>query len=175
MNENNSNQFIVSGSINSKVVQDSATELTINDQKQACSIHTDDNQSYQVKVGNKTICGELISIKQNQCTIIINGNTYQLSIDNKHVVERKKHLGIVEELTITQIKAPLPGKVCDVLVSEESQVNAGDPLFILEAMKMHNEICSPVAGVITKILVKSDETVSSDQILIEVDSTDIMP
>jgi len=165
----------VSGSINSKVRIDSPTALTIDDTKQACAIHADDNQNYLVKVGNKTIRGELISIKQNQCTISINGNTYQLSIDNQHVVERKKHLGIVEELTITEIKAPLPGKVCEVLISEESQVAAGDPLFTLEAMKMHNEICSPVAGVVTKILVKSDETVSSDQILIEVDSTDITP
>ena len=54
------------------------------------------------------------------------------------------------------IKAPMPGKIIDVLVREGSTVLRGEPIVILEAMKMQNEILSPVNGKVVKVNAKAN-------------------
>lgn len=65
------------------------------------------------------------------------------------------------------IKAPMPGLVLSVLVSDGQQVKKGDTLLILEAMKMENMIKAPTDGIIKKIHVQPKTTVEKNQILIE--------
>ncbi|MDE5652585.1 MAG: biotin/lipoyl-binding protein, partial [Muribaculaceae bacterium] len=50
-------------------------------------------------------------------------------------------------------KSPLPGTIMSFNVSEGQSVNAGDTVFVLEAMKMENDIHCPVSGTVKKILV----------------------
>lgn len=66
------------------------------------------------------------------------------------------------------IKAPMPGKLIDILVREGSDILRGEPLVILEAMKMQNEILSPVNGTVSKIIAKPNTNVMKDDILIEI-------
>ena len=57
--------------------------------------------------------------------------------------------------------APMPGTILSVNVSEGQQVDSGEVLMILEAMKMENEIVAPCAGTIRKILVGKGSTVDT--------------
>ncbi|MCO6450381.1 MAG: acetyl-CoA carboxylase biotin carboxyl carrier protein subunit [Caldilineales bacterium] len=57
------------------------------------------------------------------------------------------------------IKAPIPGLVIRVMVGVGDQVEAKQPLVILEAMKMENELRAPRAGIITDVRVKAGESV----------------
>jgi biotin carboxyl carrier protein len=66
------------------------------------------------------------------------------------------------------IKAPMPGKIIDVLVREGSNVLRGEPVVILEAMKMQNEILSPVNGVIVKVSARANTNVMKDDLLVEI-------
>jgi biotin carboxyl carrier protein len=66
------------------------------------------------------------------------------------------------------VKAPMPGKIIDVLVREGSTVLRGEPLVILEAMKMQNEILSPVNGVIVNVTAKANTNVMKDDLLVEI-------
>lgn len=58
-----------------------------------------------------------------------------------------------------EITAPMPGKVITVLVEEGQEVEEGQGLVVVEAMKMQNEIPSPKPGVIEKVLVQAGDTV----------------
>lgn len=64
------------------------------------------------------------------------------------------------------VKAPLPGVIVDLFVSEGARVEKGQKLLVIEAMKMENEILSDYDGVIEKILVKKGDNVDGDQDLI---------
>lgn len=66
------------------------------------------------------------------------------------------------------IKAPMPGKILKVNVSEGDSVNEGDTVLILEAMKMENEIIANSGGKVKKIFVSVNDMVETDDTLITV-------
>lgn len=63
------------------------------------------------------------------------------------------------------IVAPMPGKVIRVLVASGSDVGAGQGLFVVEAMKMQNEIKSPKQGKVERINAKEGQAVSAGEVL----------
>lgn len=67
-----------------------------------------------------------------------------------------------------KVHALMPGRVTSVLVKENDRVEIGSPLLILEAMKMQNEISSPVVGEVKSIRVREGETVKKDALLVEI-------
>ena len=68
----------------------------------------------------------------------------------------------------TEVKAPLAGSIIDILVSVGQQVNDGDPIILIEAMKMETEIRANASGTIRSIAIKQGETIQSDQILMTI-------
>jgi len=63
------------------------------------------------------------------------------------------------------LTAPMPGKVTRVLLSQGAQVNAGQGVVVVEAMKMQNEVKSPKTGQLVEVRVKEGDTVTANQIL----------
>ncbi len=72
----------------------------------------------------------------------------------------------VEEVSGTKVEAPMPGLIVRIDVEEGDEVQEGDELLILEAMKMENSIYAPVSGVVKKIYVKEGDNVEKDQVLV---------
>ncbi len=64
-----------------------------------------------------------------------------------------------------QVKAPMPGKVLDILVQVGEEVLEYQEVLVLEAMKMENAIPSPEGGKVKEIKVKKDDTVAANQVL----------
>jgi len=60
------------------------------------------------------------------------------------------------------VRAPLPGKITRIIAKEGQQVNSGDVVLFIEAMKMENEVVAPKSGKITKIFVKEGSSVNTD-------------
>lgn len=65
----------------------------------------------------------------------------------------------------TNVTAPMPGAILAVNKNVGDSVNAGDVIFVLEAMKMENDIVAPCAGTIKQILVQKSSTVETDAVL----------
>ena len=66
------------------------------------------------------------------------------------------------------LKAPLPGTITEVKVQVGQQVNVGDVVLVLEAMKMQNNIEAEYAGTVTSITVKQGETVMEGAVLMTI-------
>ncbi|NLH07386.1 MAG: acetyl-CoA carboxylase biotin carboxyl carrier protein subunit [Chloroflexi bacterium] len=65
----------------------------------------------------------------------------------------------------------MPGQVMAVYVKEGDEVQAGQPLLLLEAMKMEMRVAAPAAGVVRRLLVEPGQAVERGQQLVEVEST----
>ena len=64
-----------------------------------------------------------------------------------------------------KLLAPMPGKVVRVLVKEEAEVEAGQGVVVVEAMKMQNEIKSPKKGVVRKLVATEGTNVNAGDVL----------
>ena len=87
----------------------------------------------------------------------------------KQVEKTIEKLGIQKEnqKNINVLKAPMPGLILDVVIKESEFVKKGDPVIILEAMKMENILSSPVDGIVKEIKVTPQQTVEKNNILIK--------
>lgn len=125
--------------------------------------------SFHIIKNNKSYSVEVIKSdpKEKSFTILVNGNKYQLNVKDKFD-ELLKSLGMdnLNASKVNEIKAPMPGLVLDIRVSEGDEVKKGDPILVLEAMKMENIIKSPTDGTIKKINVKKGVAVEKNQVLI---------
>ena len=101
--------------------------------------------------------------------VLLLGRQYPVKVEN----EREKRLrgsagGKVQESGEFQLKAPMPGLVVAIPVSEGQQIEKGQVLVILESMKMQNELKSPRAGKVERVKVKAGESVEQRQLLLNV-------
>lgn len=67
-----------------------------------------------------------------------------------------------------RVKSPIPGRIKAVFVQIDDRVEAGEPLLILEAMKMENEIRAPRTGAIAQLNVSAGQNVTLNEVLIEI-------
>jgi biotin carboxyl carrier protein len=112
--------------------------------------------------------------------MIINERPYELTFDdNLHWVRAYSGLHRLEiqdqEARVVRprsgdgrVKAPIPGLVTRVLVSPGQQVQANQPLIVLEAMKMENEIRAPFDGTVTSVSVSPGDSVVRSAVLAEI-------
>jgi biotin carboxyl carrier protein len=134
--------------------------ITLNNIDVNNQIILDNNKSKLVSV--KGVDHEL---KRYQ--IQIDGRIYQVQISD--AVDQqilKMNLKSKKSNQLKELRAPMPGLVRQVNVQVGDQVDAGDSLFILEAMKMENILKSPVNGTVSDIFVKPGESVEKNQILL---------
>jgi len=105
---------------------------------------------------------------QNKYRMIVNGVEFFFSIESISSYLRRRMLEESSDSKKTvSIQAPIPGKITDIFVAEGDLVNEGEPLFSLEAMKMQNEITSPITGIVKSIHVKIGDNVIKEQLILE--------
>ena len=120
-----------------------------------------DNTSYTVEIVNHNVAEKTFQIKVNQ-------TMYNLTVKDKYdALLHELGLDKIMVNKVSNIKAPMPGLVLNILVEEGQEIKKGDTLIVLEAMKMENILKSPTDGKIKKVSVKKGIAVEKGQILIE--------
>jgi biotin carboxyl carrier protein len=148
-----------------------------------------DGSSYKVLLDGQPVSADVIVTAPYAVSVILNGTTFEIHIapspDGTYKLQTGPHefqadvrdprawrgrkVGALEAEGRQQIVAPMPGKVIRLLVNAGDQVEAGQGLIVVEAMKMQNEIRSPKKGKVERLHAKEGQAVNAGDILAWVD------
>ncbi len=120
-----------------------------------------ENKGYRAELVKTDIASKTIILK-------INGRNYSVELKDKFDLLLEK-MGMNHSAVhkVNSIKAPMPGLIIDLKIKAGDTVKQGEPLLVLEAMKMENILKSPGEGVIKNVKVKKGDNVEKGQVLIE--------
>lgn len=112
--------------------------------------------------------------------VIVGNRPYEILFDDDlkslRVYSGKHHVSVRDTRAAVlrpesgdgRVKAPIPGLIARVLVQQGQVVEAGDPLVVLEAMKMENEVRAPRSGTVVSVNVERGQSVLRNDVLAEV-------
>ena len=143
------------------------------------------DETFQVELGGalyqvraQFLCPDkiLLNIDGRIYDVFINGNSraYSVGIGGKYLrIERQSAAHILGKAFARrgkrEVKTSMPGKIVSVLAAENEEVEEGQAVLILEAMKMQNEIKSPISGIIKRIRPKAGDSVETGSLLFVVE------
>ena len=111
-------------------------------------------KTYRYKIDGRSYEVTVNSVTGRKAEVTVNGVAYSVDIEGNDG---------------KSVRAPLPGRITEVLVATGDVVKEGQPLAVLEAMKMENEILSEYAGVVSEVCVSVGETVPFDAVIVIID------
>ena len=127
------------------------------------------NGRFHIVYNNKSFVADVLTHdrKNKSFEIIINNNTYSVQLKDRFD-ELLHDLGmdVGNSNKDNDIKAPMPGRVLEILVKEGDAVAEGDGLIVLEAMKMENIIKSTREGVLKHIQAAKGDSVEKNAVLL---------
>lgn len=145
------------------------TQATVNQSEIEFNIVKNNPGKLILRIGTKLYKADNISVNGDEVQFSVNGSflTVQVKDEDELLLEK---LGFSSGSTSSAgtLAAPMPGKILEILVSENEEVKAGQPVMILEAMKMENELKAPADGTVDKILASKNDNVEKKQPLLEI-------
>jgi biotin carboxyl carrier protein len=129
---------------------------------------SDGTYSYITKSGKSvTIEVEDIDLRARTVELLVDGRPHHIDLQNP-LDQLIDELGLEAnpQVALTELHAPMPGKVVKILVEPGQAVEAGDTLLVLEAMKMENPIQAAVATKIKSIEVDEGQAVDKGALLL---------
>lgn len=119
-----------------------------------------DNESYLIEATHA----------ERKVRLVLNQHEYMVPVLNEREKIEAEILGESEALTgAGEVRAPMPGLILKIEVKEGDVIQSGQPLIIMEAMKMENEIRSQTEGKIEKIFVKENQKIEKDNLLLKIE------
>jgi len=128
-----------------------------------------EDRTYHIIKGGKSYSLELLSVNHEEKSLEVKLNhkiTTLVIKDRYDLLLEKLGMNIQVSNKLKDIKAPMPGLIFDIKVKVGDQVKKGDPVLVLEAMKMENILKSPGDGEVKEIKVIKGASVEKNQILI---------
>ena len=128
------------------------------------------NGRYHILHEGRSFSAEVVSVERAAKTIQLKLNGRIIDIhakDRFDLLLEKLGMNDVAAHKINELKAPMPGLIVDIRVAPGQTVQKGDPLLVLEAMKMENILKSPGDGVVSAIKVSLRDNVTKGQVLIQ--------
>jgi biotin carboxyl carrier protein len=156
---NNKNEFNI---------EPSGETLLVNGKEMKPDLIKISDTRYHLILDHKSYRINILDQKSDKALVLeVNGNKYELDIKDRFDL-LLHDLGMDAALSAKAdfVKAPMPGLVINILVSEGETIAKDAPLIVLEAMKMENVLKAPAPGIVDKIKVKAKDAVEKGQVLI---------
>jgi biotin carboxyl carrier protein len=152
------------------VVKKSEAEYTLDGKNVELDLLQIANNRYHILLNNKSYTVETVGFDQEQKTgkILVNNRLYEVKLkDETDLLLEKYGVETQGKKTINEIKSPMPGLVIKVIVEPGNAIDKGQPLLVLESMKMENVIKAQGNGIIDTVHCKVGDTVEKNQLLIK--------
>jgi len=115
------------------------------------------------------ISEETSEFERLETTVEVNGRRFEVNLlvpDSKTKPPRRSTSGLSSSGSGSgQVVAPMQGTIVNVLAEEGSEIEAGDPICVLEAMKMENNVMAEKSGVVKEMLVSEGDSVGTGDVL----------
>ena len=144
--------------------------ILIDDIKKNYSLTELENNKYLLKIDNKIYEATLLSNSNGTLELFLDHKTYKISVLTSL---QEKALKLIQESEgskshQTNVKSPMPGLVLKMNKNVGDKVLKGETVLVLEAMKMENEIKSPVDGQITELNIKPGLAIEKNILLFSI-------
>ncbi len=160
--------FVVTIDNNIFSVNTSKTKkVIINGSEQNLEIVKLSAHTYKIILDNKIFHVTTSKLANNKFSFLIDGHYFETLVRTKLEEEVSKVITNAQNNNgVKIIKSPMPGLILRLEKQVGDEVKEGEPLILLEAMKMENEIRSTASGIISEINIKEGESVEKNQILL---------
>lgn len=151
-------------------VEKSKDRISVNGNILDWSISKISDRHFHVLYNDQSFNLEVVELDLESKTIKLklNNKPCEIQLKDKYdLLLEKLGMNNLQQNSAKDIKAPMPGLIFDIKVKEGDTVKKGDPVLILEAMKMENILKSPGDGVVKTIKIKKGESVEKNQVLIQ--------
>jgi len=137
-------------------------------------------KKFKFKIRGNNYSTVIKNFEHNIVDIEVNGTSYQVEIEKEVISAKtpklvraampvKKGEEQIKGKSISLVKAPLPGTIFKLTSKTGDEIQIGDTLLIMEAMKMENNIQAEVSGKIKSIMIAEGDAVLQDDILMEIE------
>jgi|SRR5271156_4163847 len=143
--------------------------LKIGDRQFEVDVRRAGSSSFSVLIGNRSF-DLAIAPEGDELIVVSRGATSRVTVTD--MARQSRRAGAGSRLAITgraELKAMMPGRVVNILVSAGDEVVLQQGLVVIEAMKMENELKSPKAGKVIEVKVTPGQTVEKGDILVVVE------
>jgi biotin carboxyl carrier protein len=144
--------------------------LAVDDELYDVDIVKVSNQEFSILYKGRSFNIEVIESKEpkhfNVNTLYFKFDVEVVDNESRYRQSRLKSAPINSDNTI---RSPMPGKVIKIFVKPGDEVEAGQPLIVLSAMKMESEFKACKRGIVREVPVKEGETVENDQLLVVIE------
>jgi len=125
--------------------------------------------SYLLKLNNNIYHVTSEKLNSHNYSFTINGSSYYTTVRTNLEEKANAYLQNKAKESGTEIiKSPMPGLIVKILKQVGDNVEVGEPIILLEAMKMENEIRASATGIVNSISIKENASVEKGQALLEI-------
>lgn len=145
------------------------TKLTVDNQNVDWSAVKLPSGDYSIIMDGKSYLAQVLRIEKDTKTVVLQVNQQQFEVAIEEPIDQLlASMGIKDAMTkkVNDIKAPMPGLVLKVLVTPGQAIRKGDPVLILEAMKMENVFKAGADAIVKEIRVTERTAVEKGEVLI---------
>lgn len=138
---------------------------------------------WQCRVNGRDVPVDAILARRDVLSVIVNGQAFEIkrertandlhlwigsarySVEVRDPRSLRSRATVEDEKGPRKLTAPMPGRVVRILVEQGAELEAGQGVVVVEAMKMQNEIKSPKKGVLQKLVAREGSTVNAGDVL----------